>query len=393
MTISKLKTLASLWFFLFAFIYAMRFFNIFGSYAAGILISIIFVVVVSFSYINYTSKSSVLIIVFIPVLILLHSIIASWITGYGYISSRAISNAMILPVLIFFVDQSVRHKDIVFPAIAKALYYFNYVLPLIALNAKFNIYAVKMSGYVMPIFPFQEPSHFFNFYVLCALVSIHVERKVTLSILGFAICMLLYPSATGLAGFLIILGSMYLNSKKTTYILLGGIIIPFVLIMALPFLDLEYYMQRLMFWNSNNLSALVYMQGAESIYKSFETTYGFGVGLGQMLNTAKETNSAHTIQDITMGQYYNLKSGGFVASQLITELGVIGCMLLFYIMKTLISYRTILSKSKVNLKIAYIFILASLTEIIFRGYGLFTPIMLLCYMGLALIAKELRVEK
>ena len=101
---------------------------------------------------------------------------------------------------------------------------------------------------------------------------------------------------------------------------------------AISNFNISYFTERIDFYEgSNNLSALVYMQGWERLILALKTTYGMGVGL-QNLSTV-ELGYFGTILVEIIGVEKNVNDGSFIAAKLIAEFGIIGVFFVIIYLK------------------------------------------------------------
>ncbi|WP_350628472.1 hypothetical protein [Pseudoalteromonas sp. CAL260-MNA-CIBAN-0059] len=325
---------------------------------------------------------------FIGVALLLHAILGGGISGVSFNPYRFFSHYLIL-LLLVLLSFVVKHDgDYFLNVINKTLMLFFYSFPVILITAALGIVPVHSFGvnYSKPMFPFQEPSHYYNFLTLCSIVYAQ-NKGPSLVLVIFLVSLTLYPSATGLAGFgvfiLYLLMKSNINFMKLLTILVALLLSIFT---ALEMLG-SYYLDRVLFWNSSNLSALVYLQGMESAYLGFIKSLGVGVGLGQMSDIVIQTNTAQKILDITGGVHFNIFSGSFLLSQLVAEFGIFGFCFVFYLVYILMNSRKALRGARLSEWLPPALILSSMCEVFIRGYGLLSPIMILCYIGIIIKIK------
>jgi len=292
-------------------IYALKCFGITGSYSFGIILFILFNCVLFKSNVfNY--NKFILSLVFVLLFIVVHSFIGVKISDVSFDYVRFLTHYIGFLFIVVFLYLTGSHGNRIIFALNNCLVLFFYSMPIILIVAKFNIMPMHLFdvNYSKPMFPFQEPSHYFNFLTLCSIVYFKNNGWV-LPLLLYPISLYLYPSATGLFGFILLLCAIALNSRVKYGLLL--FIIPCLLLIFILMFNLlgSYYTDRLFFWSTNNLSALVYLQGFESAMLGFIESYGVGVGLGQMSSIVKQTETAEIILSITNNIYFNVFSGSF----------------------------------------------------------------------------------
>lgn len=230
------------------------------------------------------------------------------------------------------------------------------------------------------VFPFSEESHFALAMGAVALPLIAgsgfiFSSFVVVVLLGFSF---LYPSLT----FLVFACFGFLGvSMKSKLVFIVSL---FLLILVLSFVySLDYFFARLSLTDSENLTALVFLQGLELI----NVALGRGFGLGfQMLgsNLTPMLDVSEKIYQMT-GRYMNLEDGGFLAAKLISEFGFVGFIFAgwyvfsfikilfdsFFLCGVFSNYVSYDSRIK-NVMAASTF-LGFFVEFFLRGYGYFSP--------------------
>lgn len=316
------------------------------------------------------------------------------IVGYSIDSNRFFSHYIAAIFIVTFLFVVGSEAESFLKSLNKALLYFFYLMPMFLILALLNAIPVHSFGvnYSKPMFPFQEPSHYFNMLTICSMVYYKNKNSLPVFII-YPISLLFYPSATGVFGFGLFLFFLLLDSNvRFSNVLLFSIVAFLFAMMALTSAD-AYYLQRILFWNSDNLSALVFLQGFESAYLGFFKTYGLGVGMGQMSEIVTKTHTAQRIIDITNGIYFNIYEGGFVLSQILTEFGIFGLLCFIYLIVQLCKSRDLIRSDNISKWLPPTLVMASLVEIMVRGYGLFTPLMIFCYIGLFILNKNIQSTK
>jgi hypothetical protein len=249
--------------------------------------------------------------------------------------------------------------------------------------------------YSNSVFPYAEPSLYALVLipVLAAASSVSTIRARYV-LIGSAFVVLLLLKNLTLAVGIVLVGFLVL---PLNHFLLGlTLTLP-----ALFFLDLSYYVERLEFFEgaSNNVSALVYLQGWQLLYDSFAKHYGFGIGYQQAGLNATEVDASYLIQAL-VGDNLNLKDGGFVFSKLVSELGFLSLLFLIpYIRGVIYSLKIIkvnkescLPNQKPLLLFASCSVLCYSIELFVRGVGYFTPSSFLMLVGICIFgsSKKLR---
>jgi hypothetical protein len=224
-----------------------------------------------------------------------------------------------------------------------------FLLIFLAMLSVAGIQPDSIESFNKPIFPFTEPSHF-AIAIEPFLIWICVtERRKWISMLciatvfsiGFFLQNLTMLACAFFAAFV---------SLSTFRLLVISFIAFTAFILTNP--DTAYYVDRLTTSNdSNNLSALVYMQGWEMIPDYFSRTYGWGIGF-QQLGEIYFTSSASSAINALIGMDLNLNDGSFIISKLCSEFGyfgIIACFIyIFYFFKALIILRMISSGAQAS---------------------------------------------
>lgn len=366
------------------FVYLIKFFGIAGSYALGVALSSALLMIVYMSRVKAYSLSFLLAVLCSVIFFVIHAAFGTFVAGVDLLWARLIPNILVSLMVACFLRVAFVHQHVVVPAMGRGVLSFLFLMPVFVLFAYFEVFNFDGRGYTAPIFPFQEPSHFYNLYTLALLVSLVLKRRRLLGFLGFCLSLYCYPSATGLFG-LVFAASVASFGVKPRWRLFNFLCLCMVGGGVFYFNQSNlYYTERLLFWESSNLSALVFVQGVESIWLGITETYGVGVGLGQMPSIAIQTSAAEQIENIS-GKVYNIKSGGFVASQLLTEFGLVGVVLVGTALYLLIAFRWAIHSQDRCIALSYAFLVASLVEVFVRGYGLFSPVMLAGYLGVCVL--------
>ncbi|WBY07955.1 hypothetical protein PIB19_22380 [Sphingomonas sp. 7/4-4] len=176
------------------------------------------------------------------------------------------------------------------------------------------------------VFPFTEPSQFaiaFSTFLLHACVTSRGWR--TLAWLGFAggLALMLQSLSVMVAVTLAALITLPIF-RLAVFAAVGGAMLTFV--------DLQYYLDRLDFGAQGingveSLSRLVYRQGLELASDAFQRSSGWGIGFNQLGSAPFSSPTADLIYRILRNDS-NLRDGGFTAAKLVSELGVIGILIM-----------------------------------------------------------------
>ena len=159
---------------------------------------------------------------------------------------------------------------------------------------------------------------------------------------------------------------------------------PFLAVSLLYFLSgldqdvWSYYLTRVVFWESSNLSALVYLQGWTDAWLGLNQNLGLGLGF-QRMGTTEPSEISEKIY-LMIGEYKNRADGSFLASKVIAEFGLLGVAAIGAYLRGVYKYARNPGFLEVEQnRIAYGLYLAFFIELFVRGYGYFSPgIVLVC---------------
>ncbi len=180
-----------------------------------------------------------------------------------------------------------------------------------------------------PVFPFSEASHFG--LALCPLVlSVAVmtrSARARMAYVGSALALALL-----LQNFTLVVGLMLVAAICLPWRWLLPVSVLGVAAVATA-LDtgasaLAYYAERLNFTaESENLTALVVLQGWQIMGEAVDQSSGWGLGFQQLGVQGPITEVSESINLLNQGNYLNLLDGGFLLAKLVAELGVWGIVL------------------------------------------------------------------
>jgi len=178
------------------------------------------------------------------------------------------------------------------------------------------------AGFNKPTFPFTETSHFalaFGPIYLYRCVTAPRQHKVLWIGFGLALAVLL-KSATLVA---FVFGAALLCRRLLLLILAVSLVL-----VAGATAHLSYFTSRAdISSHSKNISALVYLQGWEFIWRSLILTHGWGLGFQQLGIHPLNLAVTRIILELTDGTALNIMGGSFIFSKLASEFGVFGIAL------------------------------------------------------------------
>jgi hypothetical protein len=175
-----------------------------------------------------------------------------------------------------------------------------------------------------------EPSHFIlatgPFLLFLFLVGDFLEKAAVLALV-FVITVFIGSLISGL--FLIILGSIYfVSSSKNLAKLFWLPVCSFIFFIVFFYYGTDHIYQRI-FLSDSNISSLVYLQGWEELVGTIQQGKYFGLGLNNSENTGLGKNAEMIYQ--IYGNYKQLQDLGFLAADLIVELGILGVLIVFFV--------------------------------------------------------------
>ncbi len=260
---------------------------------------------------------------------------------------------------------------------------------------------VTMSGYsakMKPVFPFSEPSHYALTigFLFCTFGYSSSRMTKILVIANMLAQAILFPNLTLLV-FCFLSVFIFFGSKKITSVIAVGIVLSassyFALSSFISSESIQYIISRLTISReSNNLTTLVFLQGIDDARRAFSETYGLGLGF-QMAGTNSLGPYGIRIAALS-GMNLNRFDGGFLASKLVSEFGIVGVIaVLFYIKKVMMSIsvlRKVSSDDTEDSRVRIMWACAVISisvEIFIRGFGYFSPTLIL-FLSLYMMKKS-----
>ncbi|MGL5490160.1 MAG: hypothetical protein ACRDC6_28440 [Shewanella sp.] len=252
------------------------------------------------------------------------------------------------------------------------------------------------SGKAYPVPPFSEHSHF---ALAFAPISIYIQLACYSKIkkLFIAIVPLLFGVAFPSLVFMILAFiQLMLVDKKSCFYYFSLLAVLLSVVIFSENESMEYFRGRILFDSSDpNLSNLVYLQGWENAYIALkETSF---IGLGFQNNGMQQPGTIGNLIFNIYGGDLNRLDGGFLASKIISEFGFFGILFFsFFIFSTIYLWwkcfdERFESNSQLNV-LFYSLSFSLLIEIMFRGYGYFSPTFILYITSVAFIlSKKLSV--
>ena len=208
----------------------------------------------------------------------------------------------------------------------KADFAVKFVFYVLLLSGLATILGYRAMGNPSAVGFFSENSHYalsFLPFLLYMVVLSSWRKKWFFLFMGFLITFNL-QSMTLLFGVITV---TIFTLRLRQLVFLSIIAIP-ILMVAMDYMDFEYYSSRLDFMNPNpNLSVLSFMNGWERAYLNLKDSYGIGLGFQQLGFFGSEGKIFEALRAVN-AENLNLFDGSFVASKLISEFGILAVMLL-----------------------------------------------------------------
>ncbi len=359
------------------------------SLALGMLVASAMVVLTNYRYLMKlkTSSLNASFVVFVLLMVFLQS-------SYFYIElsqSKPFYSLTFFIVIVAAFLFAQKISILTYQQLLNSIYVV--ILSLIALGW-LKFYYTPFTAYSMlgkPVFPFSEESH----YALAlgmltvAYASVGGYKRILFMIVNSFLLALFFPNLTLLAFSILTMFVTLLRLKPIYFksiLLLLPIFITLLLIVLIS--SSEYFSSRLTFENTTNLTTLVFLQGWDLAYLNLMETNGLGLGF-QMLGMSDTITSSFTekISEISVTPH-NLEDGGFLASKIISEFGIIGIFIIIFYIYFLVDFifksNSVWNEIRFSNDIYYIqrlkkqlllkgILFGFLVEVFLRGYGYFSP--------------------
>lgn len=220
---------------------------------------------------------------------------------------------------------------------------------------------------------FTEASHYAIVFLPFLFYTMYTCKRKAYAYLIFAasvVLALVIKSMTMIAGCILIIYLCY--GRKLFYF----ISILIAVAVGIYIIDLEYFLDRINFsMQSRNISVLVFLSGWERAYLSLVDSGGIGLGFQQLGIVGPEGDLQNNIRSINNNIALNINDGGTLGSKIISELGVMGLLLIISYFYLFIKISKLFMMRKINgAKITFfscIIIMFSI-ELFVRGMGYFS---------------------
>lgn len=239
---------------------------------------------------------------------------------------------------------------------------------------------------------FQEPSHL-ALYLAPLLLFIYFQGKYFWFLMATFATYALSPSSTLIIcifGPLIIYRAiLYKGNFKYFSVLVIVSTLSFIFFVSDSFQDRILGLAS----GSDNLSSLVWLNGWSSAFDYLMNSNYFGVGFN-LMGFGVDPSVIGAYSDViyeASGGYLNYNDGSFLVSKVLAETGILGLLLLGYVLFYAFDKFKDLYKNRKNIRpeihlALAIFLVASVSMFV-RGFGYFSPIMFMFIWSISYIHK------
>jgi len=300
------------------------------SMASGVLVVsglhiFLFVVLCVITRQFQSQRADILLITMVVGVVVTHGAV-SWLINDGFYFDRFWKTCLFLGFFLlaasFFTVLAQRMSDLQADFAVKLVFY---ALLLFSLIEILHLSPFSPGGMSPHVLLYSEPSHFaLNFlpFLLYMTVTASPRMKLSLVLIGYVIAFFLQGMT--LAVGIVFIAAMALSLRQ---------FLLFVTIASLSLLfldiDINYYTSRLAIsFDSENMSALVFLSGWERAYILLKNTLGFGTGFQQFGIIGSRGEAIFFVEKIA-GTDANLLDGGTVGAKFVSEFGLFGVMMLF----------------------------------------------------------------
>ena len=352
------------------------------SYSSGTTITIALIIIIYFTRNKkITIDNSVFIFLIFLTIIFLNSIYPmlffNWFDFRRFILSFILIVALILASNLF-AQFSQRTDDNKIYKYINIIFYIS-IIDCIIFFVKKKFFFPRSSE----LFLFPEMSHFALIFlpILCFKILTYKKEFNKYILIIFSLSLAIFvENLTLLVGTILVMAIYSL--KKTLF----SILIPLLLIIFFTGIEnFNYFIDRMTLTNPNNISTLVFLSGWERAYLNLFEYNFLGIGFNQLGLEGQMGIYHEKIKHLGLPDL-NLKDGGSVAPKLISELGVLGiiliCVYLFFCFK--IIYKIKKTNLKLNnLGTFYLSIyIMFFVNLFLRGTGYFSPIIFLFFSSI-----------
>lgn len=222
-----------------------------------------------------------------------------------------------------------------------------FLIVFLLLSSFYSITIQNYSKYPKNVFPFSEPSHYAIFCTPLIAVGFIFAPPIwkiflfsSLLVGALSILSLILAVQTMLLTFIYIvfLTRRFALVVPVLILIFFSAVTVMLIIPNLEKLIPDYFVSRILFYDTQNVSSLVYLQGWDRVFISILETSGLGAGF-QNLDALDRGKHGWLLFDLyRLNQ--NLNDGGFLLAKIVGELGVFGAAFcIFYIFVLIKSFR------------------------------------------------------
>ncbi len=359
-----------------------------SSYALGLSLFAAMVLVLEFLLLKPTvSKTAVAVLLITTIILPLHLLIVSVANPtVSILWDRALLSLIVINLIILVTDTVARNAllmsadafDRTITQLAVLLLILGF-LSFVTSGIAFHILGLPSS-----IPPFSEPSHFTLALTPFAIYGLASRnRRIILLSLTFIPFMILEVYSSVFLILIVIITLIRVPIWLVPIAILGLIYLTDVILLLtqsiLAGYGLEYYLDRLTFGYSENLSVLVYQQGIDLVKSAFTAEYLLGFGFQQLGTSDLGFDSTSRIQEILGGSIINTRDGSFLVAKLFGEFGILAVTMVAPLgFMIVVAFRNIQkhytgrNRLAPQILFAYCCIYGFIIELIFRGIGYFS---------------------
>jgi hypothetical protein len=355
------------------------------STALGLLVALFVIFFVTVSRLQFCYRLLLNILLIFMLVCFVLSVYSVFIFGFGdySIDTRGVYSSFLLVAVIlsacFFSRYMYGFSDVVFT---------KSILIVVILAVFIGLYSILLDQnflgyerYAKSVFPFAEPSHYaITMGPFLFASGFLLSSKCRVILILFSLFFSISTPSLVMILFSIL---MILFFFRWSAIQVFFVVLSFSMLFLFLFFSEQglYFVDRLSFSDSsNNLTALVYMQGWDDMFIALQDSNWLGIGF-QNLGILSPGHYGDLIYSLA-GEYKNRNDGGFLASKIIAEFGILGiffvCVYLFCLVRSSLFLIKIVGREGVSrggefFVFSNAIIVAFFIELFARGYGYFSP--------------------
>lgn len=359
-----------------------------SSFLTGTLFFFAFFIFSNGVYQNYNlDKTNYKIIVTIPLLLLFHFYLTQVFFREGDFV-RGFSSILVLIIMLFLSFLFSKYLLVLNQKQFISLMNFIFNCFILVFIGQYFKQIQNLGDHAKPIMPFNEPSHYALFFLPFYFFRLYITKNKIqkyLFFFGGLLIGILLSNLTMIIG--VFLSAVIVYRSK---VILTLLILTFLFPLYSAYINLEYFTSRIFFLeDNNNLSKLVLFQGWQLAYEGFVKSLGFGIGFQQLGFVELNTEAGYIIEKVLeIEGGVNKSDAGLTAPKVISELGLIGVILIIYYIFYCIKFSLKISKVKdVKLIFAFIVFISFSVDLFVRGIGYFNAPFFLFLTSIFLITK------